>query len=345
MCQAIRQRDISTTKVGFLQQAVGENQYDFLIMTFCDSILEDKDLSIFFQGCDVEVMATLIKRFLNITFQSSSRLDIFDEDARGKIVLGNYALFEMGFNKKQFEKLQSHFQFALRDSWFDEELVDECNQRFGDLRKVYEMEGKDLEQATVACRNHIEEMDHVAADLTPGQEWQQAVSNTCNRLSTQYLNLLKAASSITALESGGNQGVAIGGNGATGSASDPTGAGNKAGASTAATTSSAKSTSDPRSGGGNMNALQDPPPPPLASNVAMSSLQCQLAVENLCVAASQMLSLIRTLRLSLLLMDESAIMAEEEWQVEQVRTITEKAMQEADVLEQEWMEYRNQENC
>mmetsp|Transcript_30279 Transcript_30279/g.72615 ORF Transcript_30279/g.72615 Transcript_30279/m.72615 type:complete len:192 (-) Transcript_30279:154-729(-) len=188
-------------------------------------------------------------------------------------------------------------------------------------------------------------MDHVEADLTPGQEWQQAVNNTCNRLSTQYLNLLKAASSVTALESGGNLGLTIGGNtGATGSSADPTGAGNKAGASATATTASSKSTSDPRSGGGNMNSLQDPPPPPLASNVAMSSLQCQLAVENLCVAASQLLSLIRTLRLSLLLMDESTIMAEEEWQVEQVRAITEKAMQEADVLEQKWMEYRNQEN-
>ena len=187
-------------------------------------------------------------------------------------------------------------------------------------------------------------MDHVEADLTPGQEWQQAVSNTCNRLSTQYLNLLKAASSVAALESGGNAGVIVGGiTSATGSAVDPTGPGNKAGASATTTTASSISTSDPRSGGGNMNSLQDPPPPPLAANVALSSLQCQLAVENLCVAASQLLSLIRTLRLSLLLMDESTIVAEEEWQVEQVRAITEKAMQEADVLEQKWMEYRNQE--
>lgn len=185
-------------------------------------------------------------------------------------------------------------------------------------------------------------MDHVEADLTPGQEWQQAVSNTCNRLSTQYLNLLKAASSATALQSGSNPSALVGGaGGATGSAADPTDVSNKAGASAATTT--AKSTSDPRSGGGNMNSLQDPPPPPLAANVALSSLQCQLAVENLCVAASQLLSLIRTLRLSLLLMDEATIMAEEEWQVEQVRVITEKAMQEADVLEQQWMEYRNQE--
>ncbi|CAJ1949937.1 unnamed protein product [Cylindrotheca closterium] len=185
-------------------------------------------------------------------------------------------------------------------------------------------------------------MDHVEADLTPGQEWQQAVSNTCNRLSTQYLNLLKAASSLPALESGGNPGVTVA-TGVTGSAVDPTGTSTKTGASATAASGSSKSTSDPRAGGGNMNSLQDPPPPPLAANVALSSLQCQLAVENLCVAASQLLSLIRTLRLSLLLMDEATIVAEEEWQVEQVRAITEKAMQEADVLEQKWMEYRNQE--
>lgn len=192
-------------------------------------------------------------------------------------------------------------------------------------------------------------MDHIEADLTPGQEWQQALNNTCNRLSTQYLNLLKAASSVAALESGGVQSASIGtGSGSSAglpvSSVDAAGAGNKAVSSATSATNNSKSTLDPRSGGGDMNSLQDPPPPPLASNVAMSSLQCQLAVENLCVAASQLLSLIRTLRLSLLLMDESTIMAEEGWQVQQVRAITEKAMQEADVLEHEWMEWRNQEN-
>jgi hypothetical protein len=147
-------------------------------------------------------------------------------------------------------------------------------------------------------------MDRVEADLTPGKEWQQELNNTCNRLSTQYLNLLRAASSVCALE---------------------------------------KNKADPRSGGGQMKSLQDPPPPPLAADVAISSLQCQLAVENLCVAASNLLSLIRRLRLSLLLMDEDTIAAEEEWQVQQVQSIAEKAMEEANVVEQEWMELRNQE--
>jgi hypothetical protein len=45
-------------------------------------------------------------------------------------------------------------------------------------------------------------MDRVEADLTSGEEWQQSLIATCNRLSTQYLNLLRAASSLTALEKG-----------------------------------------------------------------------------------------------------------------------------------------------
>ena len=92
-----------------------------------------------------------------------------------------------------------------------------------------------------------------------------------------------------------------------------------------------------------MKSLQDPPPPPLASDVLMSSLQCQLAVENLCVATSNLLSLIRTLRLSLLLMDEETIAAEEEWQVQQIKTFTNKAEDQAKFLEHEWLELRNKE--
>ena len=45
-------------------------------------------------------------------------------------------------------------------------------------------------------------MDRVEADLTPAEEWQQSLNATCNRLSTQYLNLLRAASSVSALGKG-----------------------------------------------------------------------------------------------------------------------------------------------
>ena len=90
-----------------------------------------------------------------------------------------------------------------------------------------------------------------------------------------------------------------------------------------------------------MKSAQDPPPPPLAADVAMSSVQCQLATENICAATSHLLSLIRTLRLSILLMDEDMISAEEEWQVQEAQAITQAAEREAVQLEQELMELRN----
>ena len=90
-----------------------------------------------------------------------------------------------------------------------------------------------------------------------------------------------------------------------------------------------------------MPTAQDPPPPALASDVTMSSVQCQLATENICVATSHLLSLIRTLRLSILLMDEEMIDAEEAWQVQEAQMVTQEAQREAVRLEQELMELRN----
>ena len=44
-------------------------------------------------------------------------------------------------------------------------------------------------------------MDLEHDDLTPSEEWQNSLNATLNRLSTQYLNLLRSASSIVALDS------------------------------------------------------------------------------------------------------------------------------------------------
>lgn len=155
-------------------------------------------------------------------------------------------------------------------------------------------------------------MDRVEADLTPGEDWRQSLNATCNRLNTQYLNLIRAASSMS-----------VDGNSSFMEANKKrdigTGAGQK------------------------MMSLQDPPPPPLAADVGSSSLQCQLAAENICVASSQLLSLIRTLRLSILLMDEETIAAEEEWQVMELQKLTSNVQKDANELERKWMELRNNE--
>lgn len=45
-------------------------------------------------------------------------------------------------------------------------------------------------------------MERIEEDATPAEEWLQSLNATCNRLSTQYLNMLKAASSVSALDQG-----------------------------------------------------------------------------------------------------------------------------------------------
>ena len=87
--------------------------------------------------------------------------------------------------------------------------------------------------------------------------------------------------------------------------------------------------------------LVQQPPPPLAADAVLHELQAQLAVENLCVASSHLLDLIRTIRLSVLLMDEDTIAAEEELQVMESCRETKKAQLEADKLELELMKLRN----
>jgi hypothetical protein len=51
-------------------------------------------------------------------------------------------------------------------------------------------------------KNHFFTMERIEADATPAEEWSQSLNATCNRLSTQYLNLLRAASSVSLLEEG-----------------------------------------------------------------------------------------------------------------------------------------------
>jgi hypothetical protein len=90
-----------------------------------------------------------------------------------------------------------------------------------------------------------------------------------------------------------------------------------------------------------MTTLQDPPPP-AAADAALHELETRLAVENLCVASSQLLELIRVLRLSLLLMDEDTISAEEQHQVLKCQQLAQEALGQADQMETEWRLIRNQ---
>ncbi|KAL7522262.1 hypothetical protein ACHAWX_006957 [Stephanocyclus meneghinianus] len=158
-------------------------------------------------------------------------------------------------------------------------------------------------------------MDRVEPDETPSQAWKTSLDSTCNRLMSHYLSLLRAASSDRQNSFEGN--------------GDGDADGDQVG-------------NDARAGGGPMQTPDDPPPP-LAAAVSMNAIQAKLAAENLCVAASNALDLIRTLRLSALMLDEEAIRIEEEEEALEAAEVGLGAEEECAILEGKLIELRNKE--
>ena len=153
-------------------------------------------------------------------------------------------------------------------------------------------------------------MDRTEPDKSPADDWKASVDATCNRLANNYLSLMRAAAPTSDNVNNNHESAEVG--------------------------------SDARAGGGLMRDIDDPPPP-LAANVQMSVVQAKLASENLCVASSNALDLIRTLRLSALLMDEEAIRAEEEEEALDVYEKKLEAEEECIELERKLLEMRNNE--
>mmetsp|Transcript_21438 Transcript_21438/g.21784 ORF Transcript_21438/g.21784 Transcript_21438/m.21784 type:complete len:159 (-) Transcript_21438:17-493(-) len=156
-------------------------------------------------------------------------------------------------------------------------------------------------------------MDREEADATPSERWKSSLNATCNRITTQYLSLLRSAAGTATAVGDAEEGAGGGG----------------------------VSEGD-RSGGGLIADQADPPPPPIAADAALNSLQVKLAAHNLCVASSNLLELIRTLRLAALLMDETVIESEERDEFEIAMDEVDHLMEgECVLLESELMSLRN----
>ena len=172
-------------------------------------------------------------------------------------------------------------------------------------------------------------MDIVQPDETPAQAWEASLDATCNRLMTHYLSLLRAAApAATTSQSVPNDGGAAPSSVTVGSGITNINRGQVG--------------TDQRAGGWLMRDANDPPPP-LAADVLLGTVQAKLAAENLCVASSNALDLIRTLRLSVLLLDEELIRAEEEEEALELLESSLEAEKECAVLEAKLAELRNKE--
>ena len=192
-------------------------------------------------------------------------------------------------------------------------------------------------------------MDKEEDDESPAQEWSSSLNATCNRLSTQYLSLLRSASggpsafptstsTSSSMISGGTSITPSSGALSVNAVDGPT-SGATGGTDSFIDEQDTRKQLE-RSGGGLMRE-QNEPPAPLAADAALARLQAKLATENIYVAVCNLLDLIRTLRLSALLMEEDVIAAEEEEEFLEVKRSAKEAAIASTVIEEDLMNIRN----
>lgn len=165
MCKVIQQKELvlPTPQLqkdeNLIQKLGGHSLYQFIILSFCENILEDQGLSEIYEDHDIDSLADLKQNLLDTSFlRVESKQPIFaGEGSRNRIILQNYALFEKGFNVHHFDQLRKHFVSALHESWIqDDALFDLCQQRFDDLRSIFEDEGRDIENMMYLQRRVVE---------------------------------------------------------------------------------------------------------------------------------------------------------------------------------------------
>ena len=108
----------------------GEKAYEFAIMELSDRLLKDKSVDQFYGTFNRPNLRLLNKELLDLAFQEHSA----DFDFEKPIALRFFRMFEQGFNETHFDILLKHFEHSLRDSWVEQDVIDDAIKLLGSLR-------------------------------------------------------------------------------------------------------------------------------------------------------------------------------------------------------------------
>ncbi|CAJ1956741.1 unnamed protein product [Cylindrotheca closterium] len=149
MCRpTINNEHAFQAQTNLIEKLGGRSEMSFLLMNLCESIKEDADLKMVFSHMSMKRLSSVMYSLIECALENN----LVDSDARLRIIMNNYAIFELGINSRQFKKLKSHFEIALQGSWVEEDVLEECTQRFAALRLVFEEEGKHFEHTAKVNR-------------------------------------------------------------------------------------------------------------------------------------------------------------------------------------------------
>lgn len=125
----------SKFKNNVVQLLGGEDQFQFVVISFCERIKNDRSLKKCYKDLDMKKLIELQKDMILASF-----LDITPNEfqtLRSKLILRYHLIFqEEGFPDDHFDALEENFVGAMRDAWVDEDVLELCRGFFTVLRSI-----------------------------------------------------------------------------------------------------------------------------------------------------------------------------------------------------------------
>jgi hypothetical protein len=109
---------------------------DFAILACCERIMNDPRLFLpFYRSIDMTSLRILQKEMLIFAIATDIPKHI---DAKARIYLRHYQLFDMGFNESHFDLQIGHLVAALHESWVEQDVIDDVEASMGAFRVLFE---------------------------------------------------------------------------------------------------------------------------------------------------------------------------------------------------------------
>lgn len=127
-------------KDNLLSRIGGSYSLNFLVISWCKHIQEDSSLKEFYGDYSLDNLTGLQQKLLMAAFvEPANKAEA--KNLRSRVTMQHYRLFESGLNETHFDKLSVHFSSALRDCWQSNDVIEDCEKYFKELRSLFHGNG------------------------------------------------------------------------------------------------------------------------------------------------------------------------------------------------------------
>ena len=141
-------------KDNIVQKLGGEDQFQFLVISFCVRIRNDRLLKKCYKDLAEKDLIDLQKDMILTSFVDVSPSEY--QILRSKLILRHHLIFQDGrLPKHQYEALEKNFEDAMRDVWVEEKVLEVCKGYFGAIESILK------DSSSMTRQNKIEDDAYV----------------------------------------------------------------------------------------------------------------------------------------------------------------------------------------